>query len=187
MITSTLPEQYRPVAEVALTLPASSYGVVTWSGARPELMSAPIGLTTIAACQLADAFRGLHGSRTFIVRRSADAVTVHTVDFNQPGNLLGTMPAPAGEPISDSPSAGDRYWVTLINRVLHDTAAQDDHDANLTETMRRVHQLPEGTDHAKVWSTALHEPRDGREYVLAFTQLLSVGDHVTGRLYATHA
>lgn len=182
-----LPALYAPVAEAAHPLPAGSYGVVVWAEGRPKLAAAPIGMSTVAACELADAYRGLSGCRAFVVRRGSDCVTVHTPDMAHPGNLIGTTPAPLTERASNAPTTEDAYWLTLVNRIMHDRAAQDDHDANITTAMRRVHGLSDTVPPAEVWSVMLRAPRDGRDYVRAFIELLYAGEHLAGRLYRTHA
>lgn len=190
-----LPELYAPVAEAAHPLPAGSYGVVVWAEGRPELAASPVGMSTVAAAELADAYRGMQGYRVFVVRRGRDCVTVHTPDMAHAGNLLGTTPAPVAAPmVTNAPTTQDAYWVTLINRVMHDDAAQADHDANILAAMRRVHQLDASVPGPTVWAVALRSPRDGAAYVDAFTALLFEGDptapagkrHLVGRLYATH-
>ena len=190
-----LPEQYAPVAQAAHQLPAGTYGVVIATSTTPRLVSAPVGLTTVGASELAEELRALRGCQTYIVRRGIDCVTVHAGDMTHAGNLLGT----AGAPIADrltatATSTHEAYWVTLINRVMHDHDAQVDHDANIVAAMRRVHQLDAETPARGVWAVALREPRDAVAYVTAFIDLLTEGDtsapdgqrHLAGRLYATH-
>ncbi len=182
-----LPAQYAPIARAAHNLPAGAYGVVICTEYGPKLALTPVTMSTVAATELADSYRGLHGCQVFIVRRGRDCVTVHTPDMAHAGNLLGTTEAPAADPvITNAPSATDAYWVALLHRTMHDDAAQADHDANIVAAMRAVHQLDAATPDADVWATALHAPREGAAYVTAFIELLYAGEHLTGRLYPTH-
>jgi hypothetical protein len=190
-----LPEDLHPIAVAAHPLPAGSYGVVIVAGDQVKLATAPIGLTTSAATYLAENYRNATGCQTYIVRRGRDCVTVHTGDMGHRGNLLGTEPAPAAEPIvTNAAGTWESYWVALINKACRDADAQADHDANIVAALRRVHRLPAKVSAEDAWAVALRRPRDAHAYVVAFAAVLYAGDtsvprgkrHLAGRLYATH-
>lgn len=93
-----LPDALQLVAYAARDMPARTWGVVARVDDGDPMLYVDGLPNSVTAGRIAAQLATVYGPDVYAVHRCPTAVTVHTAHPELPGNLVGTVPAPAKPP-----------------------------------------------------------------------------------------